>query len=1112
MDTSRIMMGDTILNHNDTTPAGAFVTVDSREWYRITDYDHMPAFFMSIVNPDDLWIFLSSTGGITAGRRDRNRALFPYTTVDRVTEGHATTGSLTSVLVADDGRTRLWEPLRWASAPVYHCRRTLYKSAYGDAVMFEEHNTDLGLVFRYGWEASPRFGIHRFASIANRGTQSRAIRILDGVRNVLPAGVSEQIQREFSNLLDAYKRSEGDKDSGLATYALSATLTDLAEPSESLRATTVWSYGLWGAGLLLSEDQIPAFTQGKELTTEAEKKGGRGAYLRYFDLELGAGQHREWGICAELEQDHLAAVGLRKRLRSNPDALVHDLADDLARAREELVGILSRADGLQSVGSPESAYHHAANVLFNVMRGGYFVDGYRIERSRFVNFVGRWNSEVRAQHEAWLSSLPDTLAVRDLINRAMETGDPDIQRLALEYLPLTFSRRHGDPSRPWNLFSIRTRDEDGVPLVGYQGNWRDIFQNWEALGLSYPDYFPSMIAKFLNATTPDGYNPYRISDEGIDWEVPEPGNPWANIGYWSDHQIVYLSRLVEHCEHFFPGELAEYLDREIYVYADVPYRIRSYRELVENPYSSIEFDVDADRRARDRAANQGADGKLLRRSDGSLVRGSMAEKLLILVLAKTANFVPGGGIWMNTQRPEWNDANNALAGWGLSLVTLAYLVRFIRVLEELFTRHGGSLAVHAEVADWLSASTRALETAPISASEDPRGRLDLMQALGESGSRYRQAIYSTGFADPSHALEVDEVLRALSNVRKWFEETLRAARLDDGTFDSYRVLKIDDDGAQVNALYPMLEGQIAGLSAERLSPDEALSILSALRAGPLYRKDQHSYMLYPNRDLPGFFEKNAVPDEHASTLNERKGVLARDEDGVWRFDGSFRNVQDLRRMVEKLPQDERRRLEEVYENTFNHAQFTGRSGTFFAYEGLGSIYWHMVSKLLLAVQELLVDLCLEGAEIEKTKAVKDRYVDVRAGLGFNKTPQVYGAVPIDPYSHTPWGQGAKQPGMTGQVKEEVVARYAELGLVVREGKIQFLPDLILEDQWCDSGEIDLTFCGLPIKLVKGTRAGMELRSADGAVRTVDGLVLNQRDSRSVFSRTGEITALRVVVV
>ena len=32
---------------------------------------------------------------------------------------------------------------------------------------------------------------------------------------------------------------------------------------------------------------------------------------------------------------------------------------------------------------------------------------------------------------------------------------------------------------------------------------------------------------------------------------------------------------------------------------------------------------------------------------------------------------------MNTQRPEWNDANNALVGNGVSMVTFYYLRRFL---------------------------------------------------------------------------------------------------------------------------------------------------------------------------------------------------------------------------------------------------------------------------------------------------------------------------------------------------------------------------------------------------------------------------------------------------
>src|SRR6266404_9045291 len=119
-----------------------------------------------------------------------------------------------------------------------------------------------------------------------------------------------------------------------------------------------------------------------------------------------------------------------------------------------------------------------------------------------------------------------------------DTATTEIYTLSLhDALPITFSRRHGDPSRPWNRFSIRVRKDDGTPAMNYQGNWRDIFQNWEALCTSFPSFLPSMVAKFVNASTADGFNPYRITRAGVEWEEPDPEDPWSNIGYWGDHQI-----------------------------------------------------------------------------------------------------------------------------------------------------------------------------------------------------------------------------------------------------------------------------------------------------------------------------------------------------------------------------------------------------------------------------------------------------------------------------------------------------------------------------------------------------------------------------------------------
>ena len=63
---------------------GDFVLIGSKRFYRIENYDRMSPFFMSIVSASDHWLFLSSTGGLTAGRQNSNNALFPYTTEDKI--------------------------------------------------------------------------------------------------------------------------------------------------------------------------------------------------------------------------------------------------------------------------------------------------------------------------------------------------------------------------------------------------------------------------------------------------------------------------------------------------------------------------------------------------------------------------------------------------------------------------------------------------------------------------------------------------------------------------------------------------------------------------------------------------------------------------------------------------------------------------------------------------------------------------------------------------------------------------------------------------------------------------------------------------------------------
>ncbi|WP_372593839.1 hypothetical protein [Actinotalea sp.] len=1137
---------DRVLGH--AVIDGSALGLDVRRYYRIAGYDAMPPFLMTMVGASDLWVFLSSTGGLTAGRCDADRAIFPYYTEDKVADGAEHTGGLTELRVqAGDGTPVWWRPFDRVRPGDVVPERNLYKDVLGTTIVFEESRRDLGLCVRVVWQTSRRYGLVRTCQVTSLAQHPVQVEVLDGLQNLLPAGATAQTQNELSVLLDAYKRSELDPATGLGTYAMSSSLTDLAEASESLSASVAWQVGLPVEVHLLSSEQRETFGAGGALHTELDVRGRRGAYLAASQFSLAPGERREWRVVADVALSAADVVAIGAEL-ADPVALEERLLADVEATRRGLEVLLASTDAAQTTGDELAAAHHGANVLFNAMRGGVPSGGYTIDSADLRDFVRLRSPRTAERCAALLAALPEQIGHSALVERAEAAGDDDLWRLLTEYLPLTFSRRHGDPSRPWNKFQISLEDEHGAPLLGFQGNWRDIFQNWEALAWSFPEYVESMVAVFLDATTADGYNPYRISRSGIDWEVPEPENPWANIGYWSDHQIVYLLKLLETSERFHPGTLRRWVDRAVFTHADVPYRIASYAETLEDPRSTITFDEVAARSVADRVAQEGADGRLVHGPDGELIHVTLAEKLLVLLLAKVVNLVPEGGIWMNTQRPEWNDANNALVGTGLSVVTLAYLRRYVDLVRGLLDTDV-VLGVEAES---LLTEVDAVLTGHLPGTRegfDDRDRRTVVDGLGAAGTAYRARVYAgiTGRTVPVGAGRVQSFLDV---VEQYVDSGLRANLRPDGLVHAYNVLRIEDEGLGIRRLQVMLEGQVAVLSSGLLSATESLDLLTALRHSALYREDQHSYQLYPDRELPGLLEKNRVTPEQVATCPVidalvsagDRSIVLRDVTGVHRFAAGLRNARDVVAALDALaarpdgggvvvgPED-RAALLGVFEDVFHHAEFTGRSGSFFAYEGLGSIYWHMVSKLLLAVQEILERAVADGEPAGVVDGLRAVYEDVRQGLGYCKSPEVYGAFPIDPYSHTPAGRGARQPGMTGQVKEEILTRLGELGLRVEAGRVVVRPVLLRDSEWTTvpgvfryvdvagkeqvlempAGSLAFTFCQVPVLYRRGGELGITLDLADGSSAVVDGPALPEEISAEVFRRTGAVRAIRVTL-
>ena len=679
-----IYLGNTVRRSQTDNVQGSYVEIDGENFYRIGGYDQMDDFFISVVSDSNHWMFISTRGGLTAGRVNSESALFPYYSDDKVSDGSPYTGSRTLLLVTTTQRTSLWEPFSESLAGIYDITRNLYKNILGDKLIFEEINHDLNMSFRYAWRTSDRFGFVKTSKLTNLNSTHVEVEILDGIENIIPYGVESAVQNELSCLVDAYKKHELDQNSGLAVYSMSSILVDRAEPSEALSVTSAWSEGLPHVTTLLSSDQLNCFRQGLKVEQESDIRGRRGAYFVNSMVHLLAGEARQWNIVAEVNQGPAKIRDLIAYINENQQ-ISADIDEDIALGSKNLARIVGTSDGFQVTEDRLSANHHFANVLFNVMRGGLFADNYWLPKEDLAEFIRVTNKEVSERCSLLLEGLGQRIHYSDLIEAAERTKDLDIKRLCYEYLPLSFSRRHGDPSRPWNKFNIEVKKDDGSELLNYEGNWRDIFQNWEALSLSIPNFVESMICKFVNASTADGYNPYRITKNGIDWEKPDPSDPWANIGYWGDHQIIYLLKFLELSKSYHPGTLKNFLTADLFCYANVPYRIKAYEDLLVDPHNTIDFDETADRLIQQRVASTGSDGRLLWDTSGSVYKVNLTEKLLVTMLAKLSNFVPEAGIWMNPQRPECNDANNALVGFGVSIVTLYFTRRFQQYLRDLFS-------------------------------------------------------------------------------------------------------------------------------------------------------------------------------------------------------------------------------------------------------------------------------------------------------------------------------------------------------------------------------------------------------------------------------------------
>ena len=516
-----------------------------------------------------------------------------------------------------------------------------------------------------------------------------------------------------------------------------------------------------------------------------------------------------------------------------------------------------------------------------------------------------------------------------------------------------------------------------------------------------------------------------------------------------------------------------------------------------------------------------------------------------------SNFIPEGGIWMNTQRPEWNDANNALVGNGVSMVTLYYLRRFLKLFQQLLDNSDlETIKISNEMVEFYHEVRECLVENQhlLSGKIDNQSRKNILDRLGKAASDYRFQVYKSGFWGKKRTHSMAGLKTFTQVSLDFIDHSIKANQREDKLYHAYNLMSIEKKGIAISQLSEMLEGQVAVLYSGVISAEESLQILDALRASSLYRPDQNSYILYPNKELPKFLEKNNIPKEkiQQSVLLKKMledtnyQIINPDIKGGYHFNGNFHNANDLKVALKQLEKDQTfsllvskdsDKIVQLFEEVFNHKSFTGRSGTFFAYEGLGSIYWHMVSKLHLAVQEVCIKAIHDKEDAKVIEALIAHYQEIGNGIGVHKSPAVYGAFPTDPYSHTPQHRGAQQPGMTGQVKEDVLIRISELGVILSDGKLQFKPTILHRNEFLNQDQeaifiaidgsrntisleknsLAFTYCLVPVIYKIANNMELKVSYKNGNNDVANSLALDAILSQKIFNRTGEITQIEISI-
>lgn len=549
-----------------------------------------------------------------------------------------------------------------------------------------------GYAFRaeyFGLPEKPYAALVRKACYTNRSQSVQEFELLDGLAQLIPYGLSNSSFKESGNLMKSWMCVEDA--GGAAFFRMRSSTNDGAEVQAVGAGNFYLPVGAEGARIAVD----PKIVFGEDYTKASPE---RFAACGDFDALLDAQNTENEIPCA--------FTYAKVRLAAGESVTWYSLAG-YAACRETAAHIAGEC-------SPETL---------------------EAARARAAGIAEEIAGKV-CTHTA--RPLFDAYVKQCYFDNVLRGGMP--VRLG-DKVCYVYSRKHGDPERDYNWFSIQP-----APYSSGNGSFRDVAQNRRNDAAVTPECGDFNIRYFFSLVQADGYNPLSVtgtrytlkegvtlpacaerarelaggftvgdlcekagvcSSEAVGAVLQNSDEHFCadfSEGYWTDH-FVYLIDLVTAYLSVYPDRRRELLYETQLFYFDSGVR------LLPAARRSV-LRADGKVRRYYSLEEGGAAGRLCTKG-GEPFTLTLDGKIFNLILMKGASLDPSGtGIDMLGGKPGWNDAANGLpALFGANVADLIELSRLLKEYRAL-TADGGELLVAREQADFFEGLLRLLEGKP----------------------------------------------------------------------------------------------------------------------------------------------------------------------------------------------------------------------------------------------------------------------------------------------------------------------------------------------------------------------------------------------------------------